>query len=123
MDIQKAIEYFDGYGSPYDDHIIELLQAKSEKIANLKSSDKAMTSQKATDLLKHHIETWKGKFPPAHFQACNIAIKALKKQVSKPTERQSNGPYYGKCPTCGRIYWEKGHIDNYCGSCGQRLEG
>lgn len=25
------------------------------------------------------------------------------------------------CPTCGRIYWEKEFIEDYCSSCGQRL--
>lgn len=30
-DIEKAIEYFDGYGSPFDDLIIQALQEKAER--------------------------------------------------------------------------------------------
>jgi hypothetical protein len=30
-EIEKAIEYFDGYGSPYDDIVIQALQEKAER--------------------------------------------------------------------------------------------
>lgn len=42
-----------------------------------------MTPETAAGLLKHHINTWKGKFPPAHFEACELAIEALEKQNEK----------------------------------------
>ena len=31
MDIQKAIKYFDGYGSPYDDLVIQALEKQIPK--------------------------------------------------------------------------------------------
>jgi hypothetical protein len=30
-EIEKAIEYFDGYGTPYDDIVIQALQEKAER--------------------------------------------------------------------------------------------
>lgn len=36
-DIQKAIEYFDGYGSPYDELVIELLEKQVPKQVSEKS--------------------------------------------------------------------------------------
>ena len=29
---------------------------------------------------------------------------------------------YGYFPICGRIYWDKCHVGNYCDQCGKRLE-
>lgn len=84
-----------------------------------------METKNAIGLLNHHIETWKGKFPPAHFEACKIAIQALEKQVPMKLEcrgqRQIGELFYYTCPACGRIYWRKETADNYCGSCGQKL--
>lgn len=68
--LEQAIEYFDGYGSPYDD----------------------------------------------------LVLKALEKQIpKKPTFYEQHIPTWS-CPNCGRLYWERRHIGNYCESCGQRLE-
>lgn len=45
-----------------------------------------MEDKKAIGLLKHHINTWEGKFSPAHFEACEIAIQALEKQEEYKTK-------------------------------------
>ena len=50
-----------------------------------------------------------------------------KKVVSMETTNKFKNPYgyhpaYGHCPVCGRIYWDKCHVGNYCDNCGQRLE-
>ena len=38
--------------------------------------------EKAIKLLKHHVTTWKGKFPSPHFGACETAIKCMEKQLT-----------------------------------------
>jgi hypothetical protein len=50
-----------------------------------------------------------------------------KKVVSMETTNKFKNPYgyhpaYGHCPVCGRIYWDKYYVGNYCDNCGQRLE-
>jgi RNA polymerase-binding transcription factor DksA len=45
-----------------------------------------------------------------------LAEKA-QKVVTTPDKHR-----YGHCPVCGRIYWDKCHVGEYCDSCGQRLE-
>lgn len=80
------------------------------------------------DKYKEAIQAIKANWPPSNYtmlrDALNLAVEALEKQMSKKIERRK-GPAnveYWSCPACGRIYWEKDHIDNYCGSCGQELE-
>jgi len=41
-----------------------------------------MNKQEAIKALKHHINTWKGKFPSPHFEACETAIKCMEKQLN-----------------------------------------
>ena len=53
--------------------------------------------------------------------------KKPKKVISMETTNKFKNPYgyhpaYGHCPVCGRIYWDKSHVGNYCDQCGQRLE-
>ena len=66
--IQKAIKYFDGYGSPYDELVIEALENQ------------------------------------------------VPKQVVKKLQAVFNQFY---CPRCMRVLY---YGDNYCPSCGQRLD-
>lgn len=52
-----------------------------------------------------------------------ITIEALKKQV--PVQPLSGGKTFTKhwvYPSCGRLYWEKESINNYCDSCGQKFD-
>lgn len=53
-----------------------------------------------------------------HFE---VALEALKKQISQKVVETPDKHKYGYCPVCGRIYWDKCHVGNYCDSCGQRL--
>ena len=46
----------------------------------------------------------------------------LEKQKPKKVIETPDKHKYGYCPICGRIYWDKCHVGNYCDSCGQRLE-
>ncbi len=47
--------------------------------------------------------------------------EAIEKQIPKKVIKSIiHG--YGHCPICGRIYWDKCHVGNYCDQCGQRLE-
>ena len=46
----------------------------------------------------------------------------LEKQKPKKVIETPDKYKYGYCPVCGRIYWDKCHIGNYCDQCGQRLE-
>jgi hypothetical protein len=46
----------------------------------------------------------------------------LEKQKPKKVIETPDKHKYGYCPVCGRIYWDKCHIGNYCDQCGQRLE-
>jgi len=58
--------------------------------------------------------------------AIERAIKALEKQVPQKVvetpDKHKYGYCHSYCPVCGRIYWDKCHVGNYCDSCGQRLE-
>jgi uncharacterized protein with PIN domain len=54
-----------------------------------------------------------------HFE---VALEALKKQIPQKVVETPDKHKYGYCPVCGRIYWDKCHVGNYCDSCGQRLE-
>ena len=47
----------------------------------------------------------------------------FEKQIPKKVIETSDKHKYGYCPTCGRIYWDRCHVGNYCDQCGQRLEG
>lgn len=51
-------------------------------------------------------------------------ISMLEKQMPKEVEYygQNNKISYYACSHCGRVFWEKEHIGNYCDNCGQRLE-
>lgn len=53
--------------------------------------------------------------------------KKPKKVVSMETTNKFKNPYgyhpaYGHCPVCGRIYWDKCHVGNYCDVCGQKID-
>lgn len=74
-----------------------------------------MTPETAIGLLKHHINTWAGKFPSAHFEACELAAEAFEKQI--PKERIDAG-WRWECPACNEMVE---HLDKYCKECGQRL--
>ncbi|WP_353096195.1 hypothetical protein [Tissierella praeacuta] len=49
-------------------------------------------------------------------------IAALEKQTAKKAISKERGNFTTyECPCCGRLYWE--YIDDYCSSCGQKLDG
>ena len=82
-----------------------------------------MDVKQAIGLLKHHIGAWEGKFPPAHFEACEAAIQALEKQIPKEVLIETiKGETLEKflvyyCPICGC------EVDyNYCQECWQKLD-
>lgn len=93
--------------------------------------------EQAKGMLKHHIATWKGKFPAAHFEACEIAIEALEMQLpmkAEPINYNPKGDYYGLgCPNCSEIVGQLDNEDasgiykynmyaNHCPNCGQKIE-
>ena len=90
-----------------------------------------MTMQEAIkqlEDLKSHCHEWRDKDEEdstweKDVQALGIAIEALKKEIPKKV-CWTLECYIEKwhCPACGRIYWEKEFIEDYCSSCGQRLE-
>lgn len=55
---------------------------------------------------------------------CGLIVSAIEKQIPKEVT------HYGKeskitryaCPNCGRMFWEKEHIGNYCDNCGQAIK-
>lgn len=55
---------------------------------------------------------------------CDLIVSAIEKQIPKEVT------HYGKeskitryaCPNCGRMFWEKEHIGNYCDNCGQAIK-
>lgn len=51
-----------------------------------------------------------------------IALEAMRKQIPQKVIETPDKHKYGYCPVCGRIYWDKCHVGNYCDNCGQRLE-
>ncbi len=56
--------------------------------------------------------------------ALSSAIRALEMQRPKKVKcgYTLNEEKIWGCPVCGRIYWEIDFIDNYCSSCGHKLE-
>lgn len=50
------------------------------------------------------------------WEALDMAIKALEKQIPKKPIDLANSTY-SKCPTCGNF-----HFDNYCANCGQKID-
>jgi uncharacterized protein with PIN domain len=58
-------------------------------------------------------------------KACPLKLveeNAFEKQIPKKVITTPDKHKYGYCPVCGRIYWDKCHVGNYCDQCGQRLE-
>ena len=82
-----------------------------------------MDVKQAIGLLKHHIEAWEGKFPPAHFEACEAAIQALEKQVPKKAIYYPNNIMF-ECPSCGGdiVFDNEKEEHQYCLMCGQKLD-
>lgn len=80
-----------------------------------------MDVKQAVGLLQHHINTWKGKFPSGHFEACEFAIKELGKQIPRQVneiEIRYENILYGYCPNCDQfVMGSKMH----CSECGQKL--
>ena len=75
-----------------------------------------MKPEKAIGMLIHHEKTWKGKFPSPHFEACEVAIEALEKQIPKKVIGY-------ECPNCGECTDFNGvNKFDYCAECGQRLD-
>lgn len=86
-----------------------------------------MTESEAIKWQKSFKETYKG-FPKDVDVACDIAIKALEKQVPKKTILQrSNEKSLYKCPCCDSIFVEayenmqRGYIPKFCEMCGQSI--
>lgn len=48
--------------------------------------------------------------------------KVLEKQKPKKVIIMPDKYRYGRCPICGRIFWNKRDVGYYCDLCGQRLE-
>jgi rRNA maturation endonuclease Nob1 len=48
-----------------------------------------------------------------------LQLMAIEKQTPKKVISKT---WRYMCPTCGRLFWEKEHISNYCDNCGQKLE-
>lgn len=89
-----------------------------------------MDFKQAKGLLHHHINTWKGKFPSPHFEACEVAIEAIEKQIPKRPKADNNGNYaeyfeeWLECPECGEAipeYTSDNETECYCVGCGQKL--
>lgn len=63
--------------------------------------------------------TWKSSTPltevyQKHIDACDMAIKALEKQIPKKYKWENEEPI---CPSCGETVWYM----EYCDGCGQLL--
>lgn len=80
-----------------------------------------VNAEPAKGMLKHHIATWKGKFPAAHFEACEIAIEALEKQMPKAVIPNKRIEGLGKCPACKTELCIDDAELHYCPTCGQAL--
>ncbi|MCR4442165.1 MAG: hypothetical protein QHH10_08160 [Peptococcaceae bacterium] len=55
-------------------------------------------------------------------EAIDLAISVLDKQIQKAVVTTPDKHRYGYCPVCGKIYWDKCHVGNYCDACGQALQ-
>ena len=74
----------------------------------------------------HNIRPRGSIIPQKRAEALDVAIKALEKQIpKKPSEMQpanklTNG-YYG-CPICKNVVGIDDIQDDYCPTCGQKLD-
>ena len=86
-----------------------------------------MDEKQAIGLLRHHVDTWRGKFPAAHFEAVEASIEALEKQIPTRPIIKKWSPAY--CPSCkanlseleGDGYYKHWTSKSIC-DCGQRLK-
>lgn len=86
-----------------------------------------MNEKQAIGMLKHHINAWKGKFTGKHFEACELAIKVLEKEVPQKPVIEEWSP--ARCPNCdgelseyiGDGYYRHSTILERCPGCNQRL--
>lgn len=60
---------------------------------------------------------------PSEEQALTIAINAIDKQIPKTATfvKEMMGIMVFKCNTCGRQFFAKTNVTNYCVNCGQKL--
>ena len=77
-----------------------------------------MDVKQAIEAIKHHIGAWEGKFPPAHFKACKVAIKALEKQVPEKPYKIDGW----HCGACKKRIYTTSIKPIYCSNCGQKLD-
>jgi len=77
-----------------------------------------MTPETAIGLLKHHINAWEGKFPSSHFEACEMGIEALEKEIPQKVLQESSW-HMDYCPNCGHGAYEN---FNRCPTCGQKID-
>lgn len=90
-----------------------------------------MTIQEAIEWQKAFKRTYKST-PSDVDDACDMAISALEKQISKkPRENKIRGGLFGKikhytCPTCGNCLLTKMMNErqntSYCWDCGQEID-
>ena len=75
-----------------------------------------MTYEEAYKILTEHTRNY---VPHYDSEALEVAIKAVKKQVTGNTARWEINPdgYYPQCSNCG----EEGEITEYCPHCGYRM--
>lgn len=81
-----------------------------------------MEIKEAIKSMNNIVEYW--TYKPTEVEAAKIAIEALEKQIPKEViqyGKESKIARYA-CSHCGRMYWEKEHIGNYCDGCGQALK-
>ena len=76
-----------------------------------------MTEQEAIKIFKDRLElTDYRKQVPEYYEAMELAVKALEKQITKkPIDRCM----FKECPNCGEIEIQ---YCNHCPMCGQKLD-
>lgn len=91
---------------------------------SLKVSNNETENKKIVDT----VEKW-GKENPARTNACDVAIKAIEKQIPKKPRYIGEGAPMGKwyadgweCPRCGKVYGIGYTRYVYCPNCGQATE-
>ena len=89
----------------------------------VKTKEKAMTAQEAIDMLRRmqDPEPWEPKINQAGYEALNMAISALEKQI--PKKGRKNYKYYSAAwCDCGWYLGKQKDGKKYCSICGQAID-
>lgn len=83
-------------------------------------SDYEKKANEAIEWIEYHIDISDYDEDDDLLTALKMAVKALKKQISKKVTNNGYGVYF--CPVCRGSVWQIRDESKYCFRCGQALD-